>query len=409
MHLSRRSTLATLPVLFALLALPRAAAASDLYSVTLNVDGQTFSRSFGDIDEARSLLNLRGLMTIAPNYTPGASVSGVVDVRGLPVRFSTIPGTAALQLSAPAAGFNRVFDAGDPVATQNQVLNFLRGNESKQGLRRLVRGLVATSTSDPIAGNPASLLGQSVIADHTIGTLPPGDNGDMSPRRAGWHVTMGVFAQHQDTRDYDTNTYSIPLGVSYAFGEDGPEAFLHVPVMLSATEGNDAYMGTGALGLRVPVVKEPALRWALTPSLRWGAAGSWDSGTVGQTYGGSLTSDLRVALGDITLGLGNSVGYHRTEPLKYGSIEINYNLNNWSFRNGVSLSKPAGEVAGRSLVVGLSLIDTRLHGDDLAVDAWQEYGVSATIGTQVPLRVSASYLDGNRGYSGYRLGMTLAF
>jgi hypothetical protein len=60
-------------------------------------------------------------------------------------------------------------------------------------------------------------------------------------------------------------------------------------------------------------------------------------------------------------------------------------------------------------VVGLSLIDTRLHGDDLAVDAWQEYGVSATIGTQVPLRVSASYLDGNRGYSGYRLGMTLAF
>jgi hypothetical protein len=410
MHHTRLARLAAAPILTALLFSAHAARASDSYSVTVTVDGQTYSRSFSDSQEAMRLLNRRGLLSIAPNYTNRSSVSGTVEVRGLPVSFNTIPGTTALQISSPEAGFNRVFDAGSPAATQNLVESFLRGNEDPEGLQQLVKGIVANSTTDPVAGNPSSLLGQSVIADYEIGTMLPGDDGGMSPRAAGWHFGIGFSGQYQDTRRSDVTNYSIPLGVSYAFGEDGPEVFLHVPLVLSDIDGSNAYQGTGALGVRVPVITGPSLRWALTPAIRWGAAGSWDEGSVGQTYGGSVTSDLRVALGGgTTLGIGNSIGHYRTEPLEYGDFRVSYKLRNWSYRNGVSLTRPMGEVAGQPVTLGASFIDTRMTGDDLAVDAWQEYGVSATVGTSAPLRVSASYLDGNNGFSGFRLGLSAAF
>jgi hypothetical protein len=409
MHPLRIVGFAAAPALSALLVLANSAEAREPYNVTVTVDGQTYSNSFNDTQEARALLNRQSLVSIAPNYTSSSSVSGTVDLRGLPVSFTTIPNTTALQVSAPDAGFNRVFDAGTPAATQNLVEAFLRGNEDQKGLEQLVKGVVANTTSDPVAGNPSSLLGQSVIADYQIGTVLPGDDGGMSPRSAGWHFMAGVFGQHQDTRQVDITNYSIALGVSYAFGEDGTEVFLHVPLALSDIDGSNAYQGTGALGVRVPVVTGPALRWALTPAIRWGAAGSWDEGSVGQTYGASITSDLRVALGTMTLGIGNSYGYYRTEPLEYGDYRVSYKLRNSSFRNGVSLSRPVGEVAGQPVTLGASFIDTRLTGDDLAVDSWQEYGVSATFGDHAPLRVSASYLDGTHGFNGFRLGLTVAF
>jgi hypothetical protein len=409
MHPLRIHGLAAVSTLAALLGFADPAAAADPYTVTVTVDGQTYTRSFGSTQEAQSLLNRRGLLSIAPNYTNRSSVNGTVDVRGLPVTFNTIPGTTALRISAPAAGFDRTFDAGSAAATQNLVESFLRGNEDRAGLEQLVQGIVATSTTDPVAGNPASLLGQSVINDYAIGTLVPGDDGGMSPRAAGWHFTGGFYAQHQDGRAADVTNYSLPLGVSYTFGVDGPEVFLHVPLTISDVRDGTAYQGTGSVGVRLPVITGPDLRWALTPAVRWGAAGSWDEGSVGQTYGGSVTSDLRVAVGGFVVGIGNSVAHYRTEPLEYGDYRISYDLKNWSFRNGISISKPVAEVAGQPLVVGASFIDTRMTGDDLAVDSWQEYGVSATFGSQVPVRVSASYLDGERGYNGFRIGVALAF
>lgn len=406
MHHTRLAGLAAV----SLLLLAQRAEAGDPHSLTVTVDGQTYTRSFSDSQEALRLLNRRSLVSIAPDSSNNSAVSGTVEVRGLPVTFNTIPGTTALQISAPEAGFNRVFDAGSPAATQSQVEAFLRGNEDQEGQQQLVKGVVANSTTDPVAGNPSSLLGQSVIADYEIGTRLPGDDGGMSPREGGWHFGIGFSGQFQDTRRSDVDNYSIPLGLSYAFGTDGPEVFLHVPLVLSDIDGSNAYQGTGALGVRVPVITGPSLRWALTPAIRWGAAGSWDEGSVGQTYGASATSDLRIALGGgLTLGIGNSIGHYRTEPLEYGDFRVSYKLRNWSFRNGVSLSRPMGEVAGRPVTLAASFIDTRMTGDDLAVDAWQEYGVSATFGSTAPVRVSASYLDGNNGFNGFRLGLAFAF
>ncbi|MBO1074183.1 hypothetical protein [Roseomonas marmotae] len=406
----RLACLAATPTIAALLALPRPAAAASPFELNLNVDGQTYTRNYNDLSDLLSLLNRGALQRIAPNYTSGSQVNAEVNVRGVPMTVSTVDGDpTALRLTSPDADYERVFDAGSLSATQRQLQEFAKGNENGEELKQLVKAVVANSTADPVAGNPSSLLGQSVIADYTIGTLLPGDDGGMAPRAAGWHFSIGAAMQQQSASSFDIDTYSLPIGASYTFGVDGPEVFLHIPLFITDTAGATSYMGTGAVGVRVPIVRTPQLRWALTPSIRWGAAGSDEVGAVGATYGGSLTSDLRIALGNMTLGIGNSIARYQTSPLKVGEYNIKYDLQNWSYRNGVSLTAPVGELGGQPVSLGVSFIDTRMTGDALAVDSWQEYGISASFGSTMPLRFSASYLDGERGYHGFRLGVTASF
>lgn len=393
--------------LIVLTALAQPALARDPVIATITVDGRTFTRSFSDATVAVDLLRSRNLRALAPGYTANSTVTAVVDVRGLVLNASTVPGSTAIVVTSADANFNRTFDAGSREASRQLVSDFLSGREDQAGLRQLVRAVVATSTVDPVAGNPSSLLGQSVIADFVAGTLPPGDDGRLTPRAAGWHASLGASLQKQSSDNFDINTYSLPIAVSYAFGQDGPEVFLQAPLTLTDTSGGTSYMGSAALGVRVPLVTEPALRWALTPTLRWGAAGSEEIGAVGQVFGGALTSDLRIGLGALTLGFGNGIGRYRTEPLKVGRYNVNYKLDNWAFRNGATLSMPVGEVAGRALEAGLSFTDTRMTGDDLAVDNWQEYGVFASLGGT--LRASASYLNGERGFHGFRVGLIAGF
>ncbi len=393
--------------LFALLAVSQSAWARDPVTATITVDGQTVTRSFNDTSEALRALRTENIRSVLPNYTRSSTVSADINIRGLVVNASVPANSSAITLSSPDADFNRTFDAGTVDATRAQLNSFLRGDEDREGLRKLVRAVVATSTVDPVAGNPSSLLGQSVIADYAAGTLLPGDDGRLGSRAAGWHASIGASLQRQSGGDYTVNVYSLPLAVSYTFGQDGLEAFVQAPLTLSDTSGGTSYMGSGAIGVRIPLVTQPDLRWGLTPLLRWGAAGSEDVGAVGQVYGGAMTSDLRVAVGAFTLGISNGISRYRTEPLKVGRYEVDYRLNNWAYRNGVSLSLPVGEVAGRAVDAGLSFVDTRMTGDDLAVGNWQEYGVFASLGGS--FRASASYLNGERGFNGFRIGLTAGF
>jgi hypothetical protein len=393
--------------LIALLAMSTGAWARDPVTATITVDGQTFVRSFDDTSEALRALRAENVRSVLPTYTRNSTVSADINIRGLVINATVPPNSTAITLSSPEANFNRTFDAGTVEATRAQLGAFLRGNEDPEGLRQLIRAVVATSTVDPVAGNPSSLLGQSVIADFAAGTLLPGDDGRLGTRAAGWHASVGASLQRQSGGDFTVNLYSLPLALSYTFGQDGIEAFVQAPLTLSDTSGGTSYMGSGAFGVRIPLVVQPDLRWALTPVLRWGAAGSEELGAVGQVYGGGLTSDLRIGLGAFTLGIANGVGRYRTEPLKVGRYNVDYRLDNWAYRNGVSLSLPVSEIAGRSLDVGVSFVDTRLTGDDLAVGSWQEYGVFASLGGT--LRASASYLNGERGFNGFRVGIAAGF
>ncbi|HWL81535.1 MAG TPA: hypothetical protein VNR89_11310 [Roseomonas sp.] len=394
----------------AMLAAPGTAVAADPFVLNLNVDGQTYTRSYNNLDDLLNLLNPGGIQSVAPNYTSGSAVNAVVNFRGVPATVTTEPGSTAVRLSVPGAGVDQVFDAGSLAASRRQLEDFAKGNGNTEELRKIYDTIVSTTTADPVAGNPASLQGQSVMADYAAGTLLPGDLGRMEPRAAGWHFSVGGDYTRQQTRDFDTNVWSLPLAVSYTFGQDGVELFLNVPLSLTDTSGAYSYLGSAGIGLRVPVLKGPSVRWALTPQLRIGAAGSSEVGSVGQAYGGSVTSDLRLALpNDFVLGIGNTIGYYETKPLKVSDYDLAYDLQNAYYRNGASISRPVGLLANLPVLLGASFVDTRMAGDDLAVKSWQEYGLFAVLGTTTPVRANISYLNGERGYDAFHVGLSVAF
>ncbi|MXP63337.1 hypothetical protein E0493_08225 [Roseomonas sp. M0104] len=394
----------------AMLAAPRAAAAADPYVLDLTVDGQTYTRSYNNLDDLLNLLNPGGIRSIAPNYTSNSAVNAVVNFRGVPATVTSEPGSSALRLSVPGAGVDQVFDAGSLTESRRQLENFAKGEGDAEALKKIYDAVVSTSTADPVAGNPASLQGQSVMADYAAGTLLPGDLGRMEPRAAGWHFSVGGDYTRQETRDFDTNIWSLPLAVSYTFGQDGPELFLNLPLTLTDTSGAYSYLGSAGIGLRVPVVTSPSVRWALTPQFRFGAAGSSEVGSVGQAYGGSVTSDLRLALpNQFVLGIGNTIGYYETKPLKVSDYDLAYDLQNAYYRNGASISRPVGLMANLPVLLGASFVDTRMAGDDLAVKSWQEYGLFAVLGTTTPVRANISYLNGERGYDAFHVGLSVAF
>jgi hypothetical protein len=103
------------------------------------------------------------------------------------------------------------------------------------------------------------------------------------------------------------------------------------------------------------------------------------------------------------------VSHYVTDPAKFGNTRINYDLSNTFFRNGASLSRPVGEVAGRALFAGVSFVDTRTTGDRTAVSSWQEYSAFIGLGGAFPARLSATYIDGRNGFSAFRAGLAVAF
>ncbi len=398
--------------LAALLSLPIASSAMgrDLFRTALTVDGITLGKTSNDAIEVWHLLEREPIGAGIPFYTEQSAVALRVDLRGMPATLSSPRNGTDLVLRVGRDGhITRVFTGATRQEANDHFQRFLRGEEDPGGMRSIMKEWVATSVVDPVAGNPSSLLGRTVAADLDMAARPPGDDGGMTPRTAGWHGAAELTSDTLSAHGFDTQGYNLPLALSYAFTEDGPEAILRLPLTMTETSGATAlYLGLQA-GLRLPVVTTPDLRWAVTPSLRVTAGGSERVGGGGQAFGGSLGSDLRLALGGFTLGIGNSIGNTQIEPLKVKEIELPYHVRAWGFRNSLSLSHPVGQVADLPLSMGLSVTDTRIAGDRMAVPSWQEYGVTAVLGQQAPVRLGLSYLDGENGYRGMRFSLSASF
>lgn len=401
--------LACLAALAATLAPPHATA-RDLFRTAITVDGFTFGGATNDATAVWRLLRQGSLGASVPFYQDNSALVLRMDLRGMPATLSSPRNGTDILLRVGRNGeITRLFTGATRAEATERFDRFLTGREDPAGMRRIIKDWVATSPVDPVAGNPASLLGRSVAADLDLATRLPGDDGGMAPRAAGWHGSAGLGFDEHSIRDFDTRGFNLPLGLSYAFGEDGPEAFLQAPLSLSETKGAHTYALSLAAGVRLPVVTTPDLRWAVTPSLRLGAGGSERVGGGGLMASGALGSDLRLAVGPFTLGLGNSIGRAQIEPMKIDDIELPYHVRSWAFRNSVSLSRPVGQVGGLPLGLGVSFTDTRLAGDRMAVPSWQEYGITARLGTQAPVQLGVSLLDGENNYHGMRVTLTASF
>lgn len=390
------------------LLLSGAASARDLFTLGLAVDGEVATIGTNRLREVPDLFDTDSLVKLFPGYTPVSDVTAGVDIRGLPARID-FQGNA-LRLQVGGAGLDLLFDGGSRDASVQQFQDWLEGQGGGPGsfgkaFTSLVQALVEYSPVDPVAGNPNSLESRMFAADWNMGTRGPVFSGS-----AGGSEVENLFSASLAGGSYDAgpwSVYSVDLWLNEAVNWDRVSLLLDLPITATATEGAWTGMGSGGLGLQL----RPLPWWALTPALRFGGVGSIDVGGLALMYSGTLTSQIRIPLGPLALGITNMGGLAKTvDGIEFDGLEFSYHLTNWAVRNGGYLEGSLGsvEVLGGQLGWRLSGSDVRFFGDALYMDSYFELGASlgswGRVGAGPFERVSlgVSYLGG-RSYDGIQL------
>lgn len=430
----RRNVIYATVVAAAIAAAP--AAQAQLIQVTASVGGVTQVLNFNSLDAALAQLTGPNLAATFPNYVEGSAVQSTVNFNGAPFNVIVPQGTTIPVVQDPATGQAVAFPSTNSSAAIANVNAFFRGqpnngvpvsqlpasvqaalpavvrNAPILGASQILQSAVATSISDPVAGNPTSLLPSMVAADYLAASAPSGGLlGVNQPRANGWRFNVGVNVNLATSSAAETQQISAPLRASYYFARTATEVFLDAPISWVSISSTDLFQGSTGVGVRQRLLSGASYEWNATIGARWGIAGSEAYGRGSAAIGGSISSDFRIALpASYTLAITNTAAYYQTEPVNFGGGAVKYDLQNQFYRNGLTIARPIGQTqSGLPLQAGLTFVQTNITGDRSRVNNWQEYGVIIAMGGSLPSRFYATYMNGNNGFQGARFGFTTAF
>ena len=410
-------------------------AKAQLIQVTATVGGVTQTFTYNSLEAALGQLNGPGLAAVFPNYREGGAVNAAINYNNQPLTLTVPSGSTTAVLVNPSTGQAVAIPAQTAGGAVNNVRSFFEGNTSvavpvsslppeilaqlPAELRNapvltptaIAQSAVFRTISDPVAGNPTALMPQMVAADFLAASAPLGALlGVNQPRADGWRFGFGANITTTTGGGADTRVFSAPLRASYYLARSGTEIFLDAPVAFVDVSGTNVFQGSTAIGVRQRVLSGTNYEWNLTPSFRWGLAGSEKYGRGSQAVGASFSSDFRYALTPAyTLAITNTIAYYQTERYNWGGGSIDYDLQNQFYRNGISLSRPIGEIFGRPVQGGLTFSDTRVTGSRTRVSQWQEYGVVLATGGFLPSRFTITYMNGEANFQAVRFGLSTAF
>ena len=407
--------------------------------VTATVNGVSQTFSFSSQEEALNSLTGPGLAARFPGFVEGSAVTANINNNGQPLNLTVPAGSTTAILVNPITGAAIAIPAATAGGAVNNTRAFFQGDTSvtvpvsslpasvlaslpaaqRAALlsapvltpTSILQSAVQNTISDPIAGNPTALIPQMVASDFIAGSAPTGGLlGVNQPRADGWRFNIGANIIATTGGGADTRVFTAPLRASYYLGRTGTEIFLDAPMAFVDVGGTNVFQGSAGVGIRQRVLTGARFEWNITPAFRWGVAGSQDIGRGSQAVGASGTSDFRFALSPIyTLAITNTIAYYQTERYNFGGGAVNYDLQNQFYRNGLTLSRPVGEIFGRPAQMGLTFVDTRVTGDPYRVKSWQEYGVVLASGGRFPSRFSVTYMNGENNFQALRFGLGTSF
>lgn len=271
--------------------------------------------------------------------------------------------------------------------------------------------LVKESPLSAFNNSPASMQ-----SDMSSGAYDVGTDRSLDSLPSGSSFSVGARFGSYGLDKYTQNVYTIPMSYTYTF-RNHDNLVVQLPLSYIDVEGSSAYRGMLSISYR----KKISSRWVLTPSLGYGIAGSNDLGSLGYIVSGSLTSDLMLYdRGNVSLSMGNMVGYYVSMPVRIDNYKVNTNLYNTITRDGLILSIPlTQELWGRQLSVDIFATGTWFFGDVLYNDKFQEYGITIgprrSAGKRAPNASSQSfgfglsYIHGGKGDSGFKMNFTYRF
>lgn len=394
--------------------------AAPIFELNITVNGnQNSARAFDNVSDMFEGLTQQQLAAAVPGYTGTSQLNATLNFRGIPLTVTAAANSSSMRLQIPAIGVDLVFDGGTRDASQTQLEDWFKKNGGDT-VSKLMKKLAETTAIDPIAGNPNSAMALAVSGDFNRGFMTTATNlkADTQAAASGVSsvgeknanvVSLAARFGYLSQGGVQSQSVSLPLAYTIRFQDPQQTFSISLPITMVDVEGSKSYSAGLGLGYSHPITK----RWIMTPAIGYMVTGSPDMGSAGQVVSGSLTSSYTLPIGRYLVSMGNMAGYYRTLRLAIGGYSFDPKIQNYVFRNGLMLFVPTDGMIEHT---GLELfgIDTRYTGDELFIDAYQEYGLSfgrtkvkrETVGERIrniltDLRVGVSYItaQGSHGFT----------
>lgn len=383
--------------------IPLGSHAASTFTSDTTIGGSTFTGLSYDSAEGLVLsVTSQHLLSLLPGYGGNELVSLVGSYRGVPISIGIPNGSSEVSLFMDLGGgthISRFFNTG--VSRDENVQLMLDFIKNSGLMASVAQTLAATTATDPVAGNPNSLMSTMIAADYeqaffsdfTHIASPEGQAAGEAGRAAMTQMGMGLEYGHMSPGGISVDSFTIPL--SYTIRNDldpRRQLMLRMPISIIDVDGAKAYhLGFGA-SYRYPMNAQ----WSLIPSFNYAFTAATDLGSTAQMASVGLTSTYYWRMDGYDVGMGNMLGYVTTMPFSYQGYDYDPGIDNTVLRNGVMVSVPVS-VQGRKMHFETSLVDTRFFGSDLYSDNYQE--LRFTLGTTRSAKTASTGL--------FRVGLAL--
>lgn len=333
-------------------------------------------------------------------------------------------------MSVPSIGLNQSFTGATRADSQNLLTDWFKS--SGQGaIEQFMKKLAAVSPVDPIAGNPNSVMSQSVANSFNNGVSAVGEQTPSRTNLSNVSIvranTAGLTTSYLATSQagLESKLYSLPLAYSFNFSDNlGKKINIMLPISLADTQGAKAVsLGLG-VSMNFPIQKN----WVLTPAYSYGVGASVDMGSVGQVETGSVTSVYKMDTPNGYAIMGNMVGYTQTTTRLYsGAYAFDPGIKNTVYKNGLIYGFNTNSFMPNSSWEVFAT-NTFFTGTELYLKSYNEYGFSyglikireENLGdadlaqklirqTASKLRIGLTYLDGGSKTKGVQLNFGYSF
>ncbi len=401
----------------ALSALVTTTANAKLFNLDLTQGSLHEQKSYNSVLDLFNDYKKGKLDKVITNYDDTKASLGLVNFRGIPMSLA-FDDAAVLTFKVDSLGITEAFDGGSQKESFKLFKEYLQKN--KNGLlRKILKDGVEHTPFDAVAGNPNSLMSQ--MADTSFyraggnslagGSISAGYASEGSrPGTTNMSGFVGYLspdiARHSISfqgEKVKATTVSLPIGATFRLGTSGWALLWDMPLTWTEMEGSQSYMAQMGLGLKIPLTEY----WNITPAARAGVVASADMLSGGVLYSGTLTSDVTVPVGNWAIGMTNMAGIIRDMSVSAGDYEVEYDLQNQVFKNGVHVRYDISD----DYALGAAYDYTFYKGDKLYIDSYHNVELSATrkmdgLFSGVSL-VSSYTFDSD--YKAYHLGLRFSF
>ena len=376
-------------------------AKADLFTLHVEQGSINETRSFTSILDLFDKYEDGDLDTIINGYDKMAPATGSINFRGIMMYLDFDAGNN-LTLKVPNIDIDMTFNSidGTQESSFDALTDYLKANQNDL-LKKILNATVSETPYDLVAGNPNSMMSMMVNSSYNISqnNLYGAMVSYLSPNASKHNFSF-------QGQDVEATILSLPLGYSFNFGDSGWALIFDMPLTYMDIDGSISYAAQLGMSLNIPLTSY----WNVILSGRAGAIGSEDMLSGGALFGGSVASNLKIPVGKWEFGMTNLAGIIKDFSLKVADYEIEYDLQNYAFKNGLSVAYNFTDKYSTMFEYNY----TFYTGDKLFIDKYHELTLYLTRLFEKGSFVEGISLVGNYTFDGdiykaYKVGFNILF